>query len=395
MTSNLLRRAAVVAALAAAFLAIPRARAESRAEEDVTPLGLVRHAALVAVVEGQAPAAGSEALGSLRVEEVLRGGPAKQGDVVEVRGDPRREDLRVLPGTRSLGFFVRGADGRWEIYAGALGLVALEDAAAGDGATLSLFRTLSGEIGPEGRIAVPDVARAALVRAATAVGGRNGSGAALDLVREPGLLAGATEADRAALVAAFSSAAPASREKGHLARVVGMLRPEGAGRILVDALLGDGGGLLRSAVGRALGDLGDPEALSLLASRTATASPDLRGRAATALGWSGMPAARAPLEALLGAAEPAVRFEAAIGVGRLGLADSAPALLRRFRGDGAGGPAAEGDREVRKALVWALARCDDPAAWRSLEESARADADETFRGYVADVLRNPRREFVR
>ncbi len=203
-----------------------------------------------------------------------------------------------------------------------------------------------------------------------------------------------TEAERSSLVRAFEESEARSREKAHLARIVGLLRPEGAGRMLADALLGEGGGILRVPVGMALADLRDPESLAALVSRTADASPDLRARAAGALGWSGMAAARSPLESLAAAAEPGVRFEAAIGLGRLGLADAAPALVRRFRG-AEGGPPAEADVTVPRALAWALARCDAPEAWRALEEAAESDTDESFRRYAADVLRNPRREFVR
>ena len=163
--------------------------------------------------------------------------------------------------------------------------------------------------------------------------------------------------------------------------------------MLVDALLAEDGEALAGATGPALAALGDPGVFDLLAAKAADPSPRVRRLVAAALGGTGGPAARPGLESLLGAAEPAVRLEAALGLGNLGLAAAAPALLGRFRP--AAGAAPEADAVVRRALAWALARCDAPEAWAALEEAAREDADPAFRRYAAGVLANPRRGFVK
>jgi HEAT repeat protein len=381
---------------AAALAAAPAARAESRPEEDVTPLSLVRRADLVLVGAAVAPDAAPPReglLGSLRAEEVLRGLPVGAGTAVEVAGDPSRTDARLpAAGTRCVAFLVRRPDGALEPLGGAHGIAAVGEAPPGlEEPVLALLRVLAAETDAAGRLERPSRVREALVRAAAAPG-RLQSGAALDLLREPGLLDGVTGPERDLLVAGFDAARSADRARSHLARLLGRLAPEGAAARLVDSLLAEDGDPLRSAAGRALGDLGDEAAIRLLAGRTAGADAARRARAAAALGWSGAAAARSPLEALLGAAEPAVRLEACIALGRLRAAVSAPALLRRLRGV-EGGPAAEGEPAVRRALLWALAQADAPDAWEALRGVAAA-ADDRDRRFAADLLRNPRVPFV-
>ncbi len=404
MTSRARASGAGTAAAAAAllcFLSGPAARAESRSEEDMTPLSLVAGADVVAVVRGERPSPGAPAaegvLGRLRILEVLRGAAVAE-EVLPVEGREDLNDLRVVPGVRSVAFLQRLPGKRWQVLGDARGLLALEESPPGgaEAPALSLLRILVEEARPGGGLAAPGRVRAALVDAATGGDPRFRAGAALDLLRVPGLLARATEVERAALLEAFRTAENRFRVKFHLARMVGHLSPEGGARLLADALLAPEGFAIRPAVGLALADLGDPEAVALLASRAATASAEARALIAGALGWSGLAAARGPLEALLGAAEPPVRSEAAVALGRLRTAEAAPALLSRFLGE-PGGAASEGDAGVRRALAWALAQCDAPEAWRALEAAAAAEGreSESFRGFVRGVLENPRRSFVR
>lgn len=380
MTSRALAAAAVLA-LGAAL-----ARAESRAEEDSTPLGLLRRAEAVAVVTAVPPAPGETApLGVLRVDEALRGS-IKAGERILLDGAPEREDLRAPAGRRAVAFLGRNA-ARWEVLDGALGLVAVEDTPAGDAPAVAFVRDLLTTLDGKGRIADPAKARALLVAAAAGASVRLRHGAALDLVREPALLAGATDAEREALVAAFDGLPNRDRARFHLARVLGLLKPEGAAATLAAALLAEDGEALADAVGPAVTDLGDPKAVQFLASKAADPSARVRRLVAKALGAAESPAARPGLESLLGAAEPAVRLEAALGLGRLRTPDAAPALLRRFRGEGA-----ETDGLVRKGLAWALGMSGEAVV---LEEAARTDGDPAFRRYVEDLLRNPTRGFVR
>ena len=395
MTSS--RLAILPAALAALLLLAPApAKAESRAEEDVTPRALVRAAALVAVVEGVAPDPSAPpadgVAGVLEVVEVLKGA-AGAGERVLVAGSADRHDVRVPAGVRFVAFLGGIREGGREVVGGALGLFELPGGTVLDGdPTVRLFRALAGEAdgGPE---AVPAV-RAALVRAAGEAHPRARSGAALDLLRDPGRLAGATEAERAALVDAFRNAAPTGRARFHLAGILGRLAPEGGAALLVEALLGDGGEALPAAVGPALRALGRPAAIRLLAARTAEVSPALRLRVASALGSTGSPEARDPLASLLADGTPEVRLEAAVGLGRLKDAAAVPALLRRLRGD-ASGAGAEGDAHVRRALAWAVAQGDAPEGWAALREAADSDADPRFRAFCEDTLRNPVRAFVK
>jgi len=382
-------RIAIGAALAASALLPPvAARAESRPEEDVTPLSLARRADAVLVVVGAAPADAAETRARFEVVETLRGTPSP-GDVLEVPVLPDRQDLRAAPGERSVALLLWRPDGRWAAPAGALSLFPAPDDATG-AETLALFRALAAEgTGPPDAVRL----RAALVRAVGAGEARVRAGAALDLLQEPGLLEGAAEAERAALVARFDAEPNRSRARFHLARIVGLLRPAAAAERLVDALLAEGGEALRPAVADALRDLGDPRAVALLASRTASASARDRIVVAGTLGALGGDSARAALEALLPDAVPEVRREAAASLGMLRDAASAPALLARFRGvPGGAGP--EGDLRVRRALAWALAQADDPGAWGALRAAAEAPG-ESLRAFLEETLANPRRAFVR
>jgi len=369
---------------------MPAARAESRGEEDVTPLGLVRRAALVAVVRTGEPEAGRRGiLGTLAVEEVLRGEGAKAGDLLAVPGRPEAEDVRLAPGMRAVAFLSRPEAGRTEVLCGALGLLPVEEApGGGDAPATALVRTLCGDLGPEGKVLTPGKVRAALTAAVASGSPRLRAGAAFDLVRETGLLEGATEGERADLVEAFRALPNRDRARAHLARAVGMLRPAGAGALLVEAVLERDGFALRRAAGEALGLLGDGEAVKLLAARTAGADAGTRALLAGVLGWTGLAEARAPLEALLGSAEPVVRTEAAVGLGRLRSPEASGALVKRF--------GEEREAGTRRALAWALAQCDEPEAWRTLREAADREEEEPgFRAFLRSVLENPRRAFVK
>jgi HEAT repeat protein len=392
MTSRSLVPAALLALLAAAAPAF----GESRPEESVTPLGLVRGADVVAVVKGAAPEPGAAVVpGRFQVRELLRGA-LRPGEEIPLPRALGAGGEPVVTDGHFVVFLSRRAEGGLELRGGELGLVPLPEVPAGmpEARAVALFRVLVREVGPDGRLADRSRARAVLVEAATSVGPRLRAGAAFDLVREPGLLDGATDAERDALVRAFVAARGGERVKSHLARVLGRLRPDGAAELLAEALFAPGGEAIRPAVGLALADLGDAGALAPFAARANDPSPDVRTLVAGTLGWSGLADARPVLERLLAAAEPAVRLEAAHALGRLRLADAAPALLRRFRSEG-GVPAPERDGEVRRALAWALAQCDDPAAWAALGEAATSDDDARFRAHVAAILRDPRRGFVR
>jgi hypothetical protein len=393
MTSRGTRIPAILLAAAAVVASAPGALGETRSEEHVGPLGLVRSAAVVAVATAGSPEPGEGALAVLRLDEVLKG-PAKAGERVVLAGDPGLTDLRAEPGTRCVAFLLRDAEGRWSSCAGALGIVAFPEVPAGDAPDVALVRGLLAARGADGRLADPARARALLVAAAAGGPGRFRSGAALDLLREPGLLAGAADEERAALVRAFDALPNRDRARAPLARILGRLRPEGAGRRLADALLAPDGEVLAEAAGAALADLGDASALDLLAARAADPAPRTRRLVAKALGAAGLPAARPALEGLLGASEPEVRLEAASGLGRLRSAAAAPALLRRLRGE-TGGLSPEADAVVRRALAWALAQCDEPGAWRALEEAAAGDADPAFRRFCAETLKDPRRAYVK
>ena len=384
MTSRVLLRTAAL--LAALLAAAPALRAESRAEEDVTPLALARGADLVVVASALGPDTApprAGVLGTLRVEEVLRGAAAPAA-LLEVAGDPALTDARLPEGRRCVAFLERRADGAFEPRGGALGLVAVGEAPPGqEEPTLALVRAVVLE--------TPSRVLPALVRAAAAPG-RFQSGAALDLLREPGLLGGISDADGERLAAAFASTPSRDRARAHLARLLGRLAPEGAVVLLVDAVLAEDGDPLKGAVGLALRDLGDDGAARLLAERTAGADAARRARAAAVLGLSGLPGARSPLEALLGSAEPEVRVEAASALGLLRAPESAPALLRRLRGV-PGGPAAEADTVARRALLWALAQTDAPEGWEALRAVA-ADGADSERRFAEETLLNPRRPFV-
>ena len=395
--TSVLRSALSAAAIAALVLAAPPAAAESRREADLTPLGLLRGSE-VAVLAVVAPPAevppGFGVVATLRIDEVFRGAPiVAVGAALPIFGGG--DDAPRLPaGVRCVAFLRRTTGGPWEAPAGSFGVIAIGEAPPGAAVdpVVALFRDLAPEVGPEGRLDRPVRVRAALVRA-LAGPPRLRAGAALDLLREPGLLEALPDAERDAIAAAFDATPSRDRGRAHLARLLGRIGVPDAGRRLADALLGADGVHLRNAVGAALGDLRDPAAVRLLAERASAGDAEARARAAAALGASGLPEARPPVEALLGAAEPRVRVEAAVALGRLRLAEAAPALLRRFRGV-PGGPVAEPDPAVRRALAWALGRCDAPEAWDALRAAAD-DASESARAFAAEVLKDPARDFVR
>jgi HEAT repeat protein len=400
MTSRTpLRAVLAVAALAAAVLpAGPSpARAESRAEEDVTPLALVRRSAIVVVARGaaNAPEAVAGTVGTLIVEESLRGS-ARVGDRLAVASATDREDARVPEGGRWLAFADPRPDGRWTLVGGGLGMFDLPAGPAGE-ATLSLFRTLAPHAAEgrslEGASAV--AVRTALVQAARTGHDRTRSGAALDLLREPGLLAGCGETERESLAAAFRETPSSSRARGHLARALGILKHPATGALLAEAVAASDGGLLKRQAGLALKDLDDGAAVRLMAAKLAGANPAVRVAVAGALGWSGRPEARSALESLLADASVPVRFEAIIGLGRLRDADAAPALLVRFRKPDGSTPGPEADTRLRRAVAWALAQCDTGDAWSALRTARDEDPELGYRSFLSDLLANPRREFVR
>jgi len=394
--TSMFRPALAAAAIAALVLAAPPAAAESRREADLTPLGLLRGSEAAVLAVGVAPTEAPPAAGvvsTLRVDEVLSGAPIVAAGAALPLAGGAEDGPRLPAGIRCVAFLKRLPDGRWEAPAGSFGVIAIGEAPPGAVAdpVVALFRDLAPEVGTEGRLERPIRVRAALVRGLSGPA-RLRAGAALDLLREPGLLEALPDAERDAIVAAFDATPSRDRGRVHLARLVGRIAAPDAGRRLADALLGEDGVHLRSAVGAALGDLRDPAAVRVLAERASAGDAEARARAAAALGASGLPEARPPVEALLGAAEPRVRLEAAVALGRLRLADAVPALLRRFRGV-PGGPVAEPDPAVRRALAWALGRCDAPEAWEALRAAAD-DASESARAFAAEVLKDPARDFV-
>jgi hypothetical protein len=385
-----------VAAIAAVLAPLP-ARAESRSEEDCTPLALLRRAGVAVLARGAAPAPDAEpgTVGVLVVEEVLRGG-AKAGDRLEVAASTDREDARVPPGGRWVAVLDPRPDGRWTLVAGGMGLFDCPEGPAG-ASSLEILRALveHGVAGlpaeGPGRAAL----RAALVRATGEGDARLRSGAALDLLREPGLLGSCTAGEREALARAFVAAGPTDVARGHLVRALAILKVPGTAERIAGALAGPGGGILKRQAGLALKDLEDPDAVRLVAARLAGANPAVRVAVAGALGWSTRKEARPALEALLADAAVPVRLEAIVGLGRLRAPEAAAALLRRFRNEDGTTPGPERDARLRRAVAWALAQCDEGEAWAALRRARDSDPELGYRSFLGDLLANPRREFVR
>jgi cyclophilin family peptidyl-prolyl cis-trans isomerase/HEAT repeat protein len=116
-------------------------------------------------------------------------------------------------------------------------------------------------------------------------------------------------------------------------------------------LLGHADPGVRARAALALGRIGNPSDVEVLAALEADADAGVRGAAAFALGLIGVPEAAAPLRTALADPIESVRAQAACAYGRTGSADSGPlvALVREEHGG-----------DVREALV-ALWRMRDPA----------------------------------
>ncbi len=382
MTSET-RIAIAVAAVVVASAWTP-ARAESRAEEDVTPLALLRVADAVVVA---APAAGGSGL----VVETALVGPLAAGSTVVPLDEGGLRPL-VPPSGRVVALLRRSGVEGWEVPGGPLGWFPAGEGPGG-GAAADLFRALAAARELPAPAARTAGQRAALVAAVRDGDARLRAGAALDLLTDPATLADATEAERAALAAAFRACGPRERARAHLAPILGRVRAPGAAADLLGALEGPGGDVLAAPVGAGLALLEDRAALDALAARAVTVDPGMRLRVAVALAATRHAAVRPALASLLGDGDVRIRREAATGLGALRSADAAPALLARFLGEGAA--AAESAAPVRRALAWALAQCDAPEAWTALRDAVERDPDDAFRAFVRDTLANPRRAFVR
>ncbi|HEU4395889.1 MAG TPA: hypothetical protein VFS92_10005, partial [Planctomycetota bacterium] len=267
MTTGTSALAAV--AIAAFVLAAPPAAAESRREADLTPLGLLRGSEAAVLAVSAAPAEAPPAAGvasTLRVDEVFRGAAVVAAGAALPLAGGGGDGPRPPAGVRCVAFLRRLPDGRWEAPAGSFGVIAIGEAPPGVAAdpVVALFRDLAPEVGPGGRLERPVRVRAALVRALSGPA-RLRAGAALDLLREPGLLEALPDAERDAIAAAFDATPSRDRGRAHLARLLGRIASPDAGRRLADALLGEDGVHLRGAVGAALGELRDPAAVRLLA----------------------------------------------------------------------------------------------------------------------------------
>lgn len=140
-------------------------------------------------------------------------------------------------------------------------------------------------------------------------------------------------------------------------------------------LLERGDPSVRHLAAGALGELGDPAALTALLS--ALAGPDeegVRWRAAEGLARLGGPAVPG-LAALAGDSDPDVRWKAIVALGDIGDPRAAPALRDRL---------ADPDRFVRGRSVSSIARLGAPCLPLMLE--ALADADPRVRQGAAEVL---------
>lgn len=380
----------LTAMLAVALLvggAVRPALAESHAAEDVTPAALVRGSDAVVVVTRVGPEPGRPEPG-LRVDEVLFG-TVPSGSVVGARDEDGRRALVVEDGFRGVAALVRTGDGGWGLRGGALGL--LPEAAEGE-PTAALFRELATLLRGDGATPEPARFRAALVAAVDGAPSRVRAGAALDLVRESVDLASASEGERAALQRAFDRVLASDASRPFLATA--LLRTGAPGGPMADAVAMVGGLHIAEAVGAALGERDDGEALRRLAAASASTTPAVRRSVARALGASRHAAARPGLLPLLADGDAAVRREAILGLGLHRAPDAASALLRRFQGDGTPS-SAERDADLRRALCWALAQCDEPSAWEALRRTAEGDEDTRVRAEAEAVLRNPRRSWVR
>jgi len=122
---------------------------------------------------------------------------------------------------------------------------------------------------------------------------------------------------------------------------------------------------LRMAAANALGELGQPEAVSALADRFDDPDPRVRARAARACGQIGDPRATTALEGLLGDSSGSVRRAAAEALGRIGGRRALAALLELYD---------DPDPRVRRIAVGGLGAFDTD---RPVDALAAALTDES------------------
>ncbi|MHC4821741.1 MAG: HEAT repeat domain-containing protein, partial [Planctomycetota bacterium] len=293
--------------------------------------------------------------------------------------------IKVPAEGQSLLFLRREGEG-WRPLAGQLGVWDISGSQGG--ATLALVRSASAAVRTGDRPQDLAAARRALVTGIAEATPHARAGAAMDLWMRPDIAKDLNEEQTGTLLATFATLSNRERTKAHLARVLGRAKLAAAGPAFVAAIAGTRGEVIASAAGEGLGLLGDDKSIRSLASLAGTQDLRMRLRIAGALSATKHEAARPTLEGMLADGEPGIRAQAAVGLGHMRTADAAPALLRRFEGE-----RAESDARVRRALVWALAQCDESDAWAALKRTAANDTDEGLRDFARATLKNPRRGF--
>jgi HEAT repeat protein len=142
---------------------------------------------------------------------------------------------------------------------------------------------------------------------------------------------------------------------------------------LKDELKDENEGVRRAAT-KALGELGDPQAVPALMEAIKVEDGGVRHAAAKALGKIGAPAISALIQALQDE-NRRVRWAAAEALGQIGDPQATPALIQALRDE---------DVEVRQAAAWALEKIGPPAVPALIQ--ALQDEDGWVRRAAAEAL---------
>lgn len=376
------------------------ARAETVNAETAALGWQTEHAPVVVLATADVPATdgGHDAAReiTLRVSESIRGTLAVgAAAVVEI---PAASHV-TLPaaGATCLAFLApapaeEGVAPRFRLVSGGFGLRVVD----GDGPESrfpGIVRRIAATLDGAGRVADARALRTDLVAWTQDADPGIAWSAATDLVRHEELHDGLTDADRAAIVAAYRRTPIGKMTKHALALAAAITRHETAAAALVDTLAEDGAASVRGTVAAALRRLRDPDAEALIAKRIPDASPAVRKNLLVALGAIGTGACVPSVRLTLVDETETVRAEAAHAAGLVArnVREADPEARVALRADLEHAfTNAKSDAE-RRAILWALAQQDEADAWAALRRvAADEEQSEAVRAAAAEYLRAPR-----
>lgn len=399
-TRRLLQTWLAVAALGL-LAGLPVAHAETHPETALTLAAQTERADLVVVAE---PRNDGERglLGRIEVEFVVRevlAGEVAVGETLVVLIDDRGHAAPFTAGQRHLVFLaerrVRPDRTTFEPLVGAFSVRRLSDE---EGTTRfpAIVRELAESLG---RTATADAGelRRDLVRWVGDEDAGIAWSAAVDLAGRPALLDALTDDERGAVVRAFARSTETNAARRALATLCGAVGGDDAVEALVLSLTGGDASTYRAAVADALQATGRTGfATTRLRAALGEASGPARRHLLHALGRVGDATVATDLAAGLSTDDPLQRIECAHALGLLARRVRAEDPEERIAGREAltaALPELRTENEIR-AVCWALAQLDEPAAYDVLRDARETDDRPSVRRWAESYLRRPRQSLV-